>query len=146
MLVALISTDSQISSSSVRSVYVHALIIARVVSFPRLFLHALRSLNLSLCHCLLTLSLRSRSLNLYPSVLIVFAALRSYFENEHVVMNPTSARMRHLHLYLYMNPKIKQLAIKRVDEYGFVIRLDLVRLTLGSVGPFYSINIVPVIR
>ncbi|GJW44390.1 hypothetical protein Tco_0073189 [Tanacetum coccineum] len=45
-----------------------------------------------------------------------------------------------------MYPEIKQLAIKRVDEYGFVIRLDLVRLTSGSVGPFYSINTVPVIR
>ncbi|GJX77291.1 hypothetical protein Tco_0324102 [Tanacetum coccineum] len=45
-----------------------------------------------------------------------------------------------------MYPEIKQLAIKRVDEYGFVIRPDLVRLTSGSVGPFYSINTVPVIR
>ncbi|GKE33975.1 hypothetical protein Tco_1453297, partial [Tanacetum coccineum] len=51
------------------------------------------------------------------------------FEHEHVVMNQTSARMRHLHLHLYMNPEIKQLAIKRMDEYGFVIRPDLVRLT-----------------
>ncbi|GKD54263.1 hypothetical protein Tco_1287650, partial [Tanacetum coccineum] len=46
------------------------------------------------------------------------------FEHEHVEMNPISAGMRHLHLYLYMNPEIKQLAIKRVDEYGFVIRPD----------------------
>ncbi|GJU75192.1 hypothetical protein Tco_1272262 [Tanacetum coccineum] len=38
------------------------------------------------------------------------------------------------------------LAIKRVDEYGFVIRRDLVALTSGSVGPFYSINTVPVIK
>ncbi|GKA37224.1 putative reverse transcriptase domain-containing protein [Tanacetum coccineum] len=44
------------------------------------------------------------------------------------------------------NPKIKQLAINRVDEYGFVIRPDLVRLTSGSVGPFYNINTVLVIR
>ncbi|GKE13942.1 hypothetical protein Tco_1421519, partial [Tanacetum coccineum] len=66
------------------------------------------------------------------------------FEHEHVVMNLTSAGMRYLHLY--MNHEIKQLAIKRVDEYGFVIRPDLVRLTSGSVGPFYSINIVHVIR
>ncbi|GKB39727.1 hypothetical protein Tco_0884669 [Tanacetum coccineum] len=44
---------------------------------------------------------------------------------EHVVMNPTSVGMRHLHLYLYMNLEIKQLAIKSVDEYGFVIRPDL---------------------
>ncbi|GJX26673.1 hypothetical protein Tco_0232969 [Tanacetum coccineum] len=29
------------------------------------------------------------------------------FEHEHVVMNPTSAGMRHLHLHLYMNPEIK---------------------------------------
>ncbi|GJZ92344.1 hypothetical protein Tco_0664409, partial [Tanacetum coccineum] len=68
------------------------------------------------------------------------------FEHEHVVMNRTSAGMRHIHLHLYMNPEIKQLAIKCVDEYGFVIRLDLVRLTSDSVGPFYSINIVHVIR
>ncbi|GJZ21178.1 hypothetical protein Tco_0558217 [Tanacetum coccineum] len=54
------------------------------------------------------------------------------FEHEHLVMNPTLAGMRHLHLHLYMNPEIKQLAIKRVDEYGFVIRPDLVRLTSGS--------------
>ncbi|GJR76104.1 hypothetical protein Tco_0088469 [Tanacetum coccineum] len=51
---------------------------------------------------------------------------------EHVVMNPTSAGTRHLHLHLYMNPKIKQSAIKRVDEYGFVIHPDLVGLTFGS--------------
>ncbi|GJX30018.1 hypothetical protein Tco_0238097 [Tanacetum coccineum] len=57
-----------------------------------------------------------------------------------------SAGIRNLHLYLYMNPDIKQLAIKHVDEYGFVIRPDLVRLTFGSVGMFYSINTVPVIR
>ncbi|GJR47987.1 hypothetical protein Tco_1316090 [Tanacetum coccineum] len=44
------------------------------------------------------------------------------FEHEHVVVNPTPAGMRHHHLHLYMNPEIKQLAIKRVDEYGFVIR------------------------
>ncbi|GKC87372.1 hypothetical protein Tco_1148021, partial [Tanacetum coccineum] len=54
------------------------------------------------------------------------------FEHEHVVVNPTPAGMRHHHLHLYMNPEIKQLAIKRVDEYGFVIRPDLVRLTSGS--------------
>ncbi|GJZ24776.1 hypothetical protein Tco_0562235 [Tanacetum coccineum] len=52
--------------------------------------------------------------------------------------------MQDHHLIFYV-PEIKQLAIKRVDEYGFVIRPDLVRLTSGSVGPFYSINIVPVI-
>ncbi|GKC24901.1 hypothetical protein Tco_1027051 [Tanacetum coccineum] len=68
------------------------------------------------------------------------------FEHKHVVVNSTLAGMRHHHLHLYMNTKIKQLAIKRVDEYGFVIRLDLVRLMSGSVGPFYSINTVPVIR
>ncbi|GJV71803.1 hypothetical protein Tco_1491798 [Tanacetum coccineum] len=48
-------------------------------------------------------------------------------------MNSTPAGMRHHHLHLYMNPKIKQLAKKRVDEYGFIIRPDLVRLTSGSV-------------
>ncbi|GJZ42307.1 hypothetical protein Tco_0589193, partial [Tanacetum coccineum] len=62
------------------------------------------------------------------------------FEHEHVVVNPTPAGMRHHHLHLYMNPEIKQLAIKRVDEYGFVIRPDLVRLTFGFVGLFYSLT------
>ncbi|GJS92869.1 hypothetical protein Tco_0799837 [Tanacetum coccineum] len=38
------------------------------------------------------------------------------FKHEHVVMNPTSAGMRHLHLHLYMNPEIKQLAIKNKRE------------------------------
>ncbi|GKA17350.1 hypothetical protein Tco_0697187 [Tanacetum coccineum] len=66
-------------------------------------------------------------LRLVPSCFVIFdlePLLLSFdlFEHEHVVMNPTSAGMRHLHLYLYMNLEIKQLAIKRVDEYGFVIR------------------------
>ncbi|GKA91545.1 retrovirus-related pol polyprotein from transposon TNT 1-94, partial [Tanacetum coccineum] len=56
-----------------------------------------------------------------------------YQSHEHMVINLTLAGMRHLHLHLYMNPEIKQLAIKRVDEYGFVIRPDLVGLTFGSV-------------
>ncbi|GJW23225.1 hypothetical protein Tco_0033847, partial [Tanacetum coccineum] len=38
------------------------------------------------------------------------------FEHEHVVVNLTPARMRHHHLHLYMNPKIKQLAIKRIQR------------------------------
>ncbi|GJS69185.1 hypothetical protein Tco_0702026 [Tanacetum coccineum] len=49
------------------------------------------------------------------------------FVYEHVVMNLTSAGMRHHHLHLYIYPEIKQLAIKRVDEYGFVIRPDLIQ-------------------
>ncbi|GJU45921.1 retrovirus-related pol polyprotein from transposon TNT 1-94 [Tanacetum coccineum] len=65
--------------------------------------------------------------------LVIVFRLRLYFEHEHVEMNPTSAGMRHLYLHLYMNLEIKQLAIKRVDEYGFVIRPDLVGLTSGSV-------------
>ncbi|GJS50969.1 hypothetical protein Tco_0624331 [Tanacetum coccineum] len=74
---------------------------------------------------------------LVPSCFLIFdleplSLSFDFFEHEHVVMNPTSAGMRHLHLHLYMNPKIKQLAIKRVDEYGFVIRPDLVRLTSRS--------------
>ncbi|GJW48819.1 hypothetical protein Tco_0080465 [Tanacetum coccineum] len=36
--------------------------------YQGLFLHALRSLILSLCHCLLTSSFHPRSLNLYPLV------------------------------------------------------------------------------
>ncbi|GJU27140.1 hypothetical protein Tco_1165761 [Tanacetum coccineum] len=102
---------------------------------------------------LLTLSWSLSCCRLVPSCFAIFdleplsLSFDFYvFEHEHVVMNPTSAGMRHLHLYLYMYPEIKQLAIKRVDEYGFVIRLDLVRLTSGSVGPFYNINNVPVIR
>ncbi|GJX69042.1 hypothetical protein Tco_0304769 [Tanacetum coccineum] len=34
------------------------------------------------------------------------------------------AGMRYLHLHIYINPEIKQSAIKLVDEYGFVIRPD----------------------
>ncbi|GKB29572.1 putative reverse transcriptase domain-containing protein [Tanacetum coccineum] len=59
---------------------------------------------------------------------------------EHVVMNPTSAGMRHLHLHLYMNPEIKQLAIKRVDEYGFVIRPDLIQRISLTGFPAQSIG------
>ncbi|GJT44872.1 hypothetical protein Tco_0953587 [Tanacetum coccineum] len=127
-----------------------------------LFLHAMWSLILSLCHCLSTSSLRSRSLNLFlvcldrlchlailsldqhahtlhhlESLLTISLdrldilkedlVYQSFAEHEHVVMNPTSAGMRHLHLHLYMNPEIKQSAIKRVDEYGFVIRPDLIQ-------------------
>ncbi|GJT35376.1 hypothetical protein Tco_0925795 [Tanacetum coccineum] len=53
---------------------------------------------------------------------------------EHVVMNPTSAGMRPLHLHLYMNPEIKQLAIKRIDEYGFIQRISLTGFPTQSVG------------
>ncbi|GJV91380.1 hypothetical protein Tco_1539193 [Tanacetum coccineum] len=38
------------------------------------------------------------------------------FEHEHVVVNLTPAGMRHHHLHLYMNPEIKQLAIKRIQR------------------------------
>ncbi|GKC88239.1 hypothetical protein Tco_1148888 [Tanacetum coccineum] len=62
------------------------------------------------------------------------------FEHEHVVMNPTSAGMRHLHLHLYMNPEIKQLAIKCVDEYGFVIRLDSIQRISLTGFPAQSIG------
>ncbi|GKA64260.1 hypothetical protein Tco_0763866, partial [Tanacetum coccineum] len=58
----------------------------------------------------------------------------NFFEHEHVVMNPTLAGMRHLHLHLYMNPEIKQLAIKRVDEYGFIQRISLTGFPAQSVG------------
>ncbi|GJW15887.1 hypothetical protein Tco_0020020 [Tanacetum coccineum] len=65
---------------------------------------------------------------LVPSCCVIFdlePLSLSFDFHEHVVMN--SAGMRHLHLHLYMNPEIKQLAIKRVDEYGFVIRPDLIQ-------------------
>ncbi|GKB24571.1 reverse transcriptase domain-containing protein [Tanacetum coccineum] len=57
-----------------------------------------------------------------------------FIEHEHVIMNPTSAGMRHLHLHLYMNPEIKQLAIKRVVEYGFIQRISLTGFPAQSVG------------
>ncbi|GJT77628.1 hypothetical protein Tco_1044353 [Tanacetum coccineum] len=60
------------------------------------------------------------------------SCISEFFEHEHVVMNPTSAGMRHLHLY--MNPEIKQLAIKRVDEYGFIQRISLTGFPAQSVG------------
>ncbi|GKE24657.1 hypothetical protein Tco_1436169 [Tanacetum coccineum] len=50
------------------------------------------------------------------------------FEHEYVVMNPNSAGMRHLHLHLYMNPEIKQLAIKRIQ------RISLTGFLAQSVG------------
>ncbi|GKA05296.1 hypothetical protein Tco_0684416 [Tanacetum coccineum] len=56
------------------------------------------------------------------------------FEHEHVVINPTSAGMRHLHIHLYMNLEIKQLAVKRVDEYGFIQRISLTGFPAQSVG------------
>ncbi|GJW19669.1 hypothetical protein Tco_0027105 [Tanacetum coccineum] len=105
-----------------------------------------------LCHlAILCHDQHAHTLHLLEISLIIFLdrldiLKEDLFEHKHVVMKPISTGMRHLHLHLYMNPEIKQLAIKRVDEYGFVIRPDLVRLTFGSVGPFYSINIVPVIR
>ncbi|GJU72576.1 putative ribonuclease H-like domain-containing protein [Tanacetum coccineum] len=52
------------------------------------------------------------------------------FEHKH----PTSAGIRHHHLHLYVNPEIKQLAIKRVDEYGFIQRISLTGFPAQSVG------------
>ncbi|GJS73329.1 hypothetical protein Tco_0706170 [Tanacetum coccineum] len=65
--------------------------------------------------------------------IIVYHDVCAKFEHEHVVMNPTSAGIRHHHLHLYVNPEIKQLAIKHVDEYGFVIRLAKFGLGLNLV-------------
>ncbi|GJS23542.1 hypothetical protein Tco_0452174 [Tanacetum coccineum] len=81
--------------------------------------------------------LRPSVKRLVPSCFAIFDLEPSslsfdFFEYEHVVMNLNSSRMRCLHLHLYMNPEIKQSAIKLVDEYGFVILLDLVGLTSGS--------------
>ncbi|GJY02457.1 retrovirus-related pol polyprotein from transposon TNT 1-94 [Tanacetum coccineum] len=89
-----------------------------------------------LCHDQHTHTLHLLEISLIISLDRLDILKEDLFEYEHVVMNPTSDGMRHLHLYLYMNPEIKQLAIKLVDEYGFVIRPDLVRLTSGSIGPF----------
>ncbi|GKE19289.1 hypothetical protein Tco_1426866 [Tanacetum coccineum] len=50
------------------------------------------------------------------------------FKHEHVVMNPTSAGMRHLHLHLYMNLEIKQLAINLIQ------RISLTGFPAQSVG------------
>ncbi|GKE01649.1 hypothetical protein Tco_1389632, partial [Tanacetum coccineum] len=44
------------------------------------------------------------------------SCISEFFEHEHVVVNPTPAGMRHHHLHLYMNPEIKQLAIKRIQR------------------------------
>ncbi|GKC22767.1 reverse transcriptase domain-containing protein [Tanacetum coccineum] len=46
------------------------------------------------------------------------------FEHGHIVVNPTPAGMRHHHLHLYMNPEIKQLAIKRVDSKNLLDRVS----------------------
>ncbi|GJV46106.1 hypothetical protein Tco_1430642 [Tanacetum coccineum] len=62
------------------------------------------------------------------------SCISEFFEHEHVVMNPTSAGIRHHHLHLYVNPKIKQLATKRVDEYGFIQRISLTGFPTQSVG------------
>ncbi|GJR04831.1 hypothetical protein Tco_0527815 [Tanacetum coccineum] len=98
---------------------------ANVTPFPR-------SLNLflvcldRLCHlAILCLDQHAHTLHHLESLLTISLdrldiLKEDIFEHEHVVMNPTSAGMRHLHLHLYMNPEIKQLAINRVDEYGFV--------------------------
>ncbi|GJR32934.1 hypothetical protein Tco_1109166 [Tanacetum coccineum] len=97
------------------------------------------------CLAILCLDQHAHTLHHLESLLIISLdrldiLKEDLFEHEHMVVNPTPAGMRHHHLHLYMKPEIKQLAIKRMDEYGFVIRLDLVRLTSSSVGPFYSIN------
>ncbi|GJR53458.1 putative ribonuclease H-like domain-containing protein [Tanacetum coccineum] len=57
-----------------------------------------------------TLSFVPRSLNLYPCLSLTSLPLRSCIEHEHVVMNPTSAGMRHHHLHLY---------IQRISLTGF---------------------------
>ncbi|GJY84269.1 retrovirus-related pol polyprotein from transposon TNT 1-94 [Tanacetum coccineum] len=75
-----------------------------------------------LCHDQHTHTLHLLEISLIISLDRLDILKEDLFEYEHVVMNPTSDGMRHLHLYLYMNPEIKQLAIKLVDEYGFVIR------------------------
>ncbi|GJZ81302.1 hypothetical protein Tco_0646296 [Tanacetum coccineum] len=88
--------------------------------------------SLSFCLVILCLDQHAHTLHHLKSLLTIsFDRLdilkKDLFEHKHVIMNKTSAGMRHLHLHLYMNPEIKQLAIKRVDEYGFVIRPDLIQ-------------------
>ncbi|GJT00357.1 hypothetical protein Tco_0821526 [Tanacetum coccineum] len=89
-------------------------------------------LNRLCCLAILCLDQHAHTLHHLESLLTISLdrldiLKEDFFEHDHVVMNPTSAGMRHLHLHLYMNPEIKQLAIKRVDEYGFVIRPDLIQ-------------------
>ncbi|GJX53943.1 hypothetical protein Tco_0282312, partial [Tanacetum coccineum] len=93
----------------------------------------------SLCHLVfLCHDQHAHTLHLLESSLIIsldrLVILKYVFEHEHVVMNRTSAGMWHLHLHLYMNPKIKQLAIKRVDEYGFIQIISLTGFPAQSVG------------
>ncbi|GJR98988.1 hypothetical protein Tco_0271162 [Tanacetum coccineum] len=58
----------------------------------------------------------------------IVASKRFKHKHEHVVVNPTPAGMRHHHLHLYMNPEIKQLAIKRIQ------RISLTGFPAQSVG------------
>ncbi|GJW87279.1 putative ribonuclease H-like domain-containing protein [Tanacetum coccineum] len=91
-----------------------------------------------LCHlAILCLDQHAHTLHHLESLLTIsldrLDILKEDLEYQTCGNESDSAGMRHLHLHLYMNPEIKQSAIKRVDEYGFVIRPDLVGLTFGSV-------------
>ncbi|GKC78940.1 reverse transcriptase domain-containing protein, partial [Tanacetum coccineum] len=114
------------------------------LSFDFVFMSDIfKSFSFSLdCFChlaILCLDQHAHTSHLFESLLTIsldrLDILKEYlFEHEHVVMNQTSAGMRHLHLHLYMNPEIKQLAIKRVDEYGFIQRISLTGFPAQSVG------------
>ncbi|GKB40463.1 hypothetical protein Tco_0885405 [Tanacetum coccineum] len=96
-----------------------------------------KSLSFSLdrlCHlAILCLDQHAHTSHLFESLLTISLdrldiLKEDLFEHEHVVMNRTSAGMRHLHLHLYMNPEIKQLAIKHVDSKNLLDRVSSLKL------------------
>ncbi|GJU94977.1 retrovirus-related pol polyprotein from transposon TNT 1-94 [Tanacetum coccineum] len=83
-----------------------------------------------------------------PSCFVIFdleplALSFDFIEHEHVVMNPTSAGIGITNLH-FIYPEIKRISNRAGRRIMALSIVDLVRLTSGSVGPFYSINIVTV--
>ncbi|GJW40568.1 hypothetical protein Tco_0066413 [Tanacetum coccineum] len=81
------------------------------------------------CLTILCLDLHAHTLHHLKSLLTISLdrldiLKEDLFEHEHVIANPTPAGMRHHHLHLYMNPEIKQLAIKRVDSKNLLDRVS----------------------
>ncbi|GJV69177.1 reverse transcriptase domain-containing protein, partial [Tanacetum coccineum] len=89
-----------------------------------------------LCHlAILYLHQHAHTLHHLESLLTISLDILEIFEGRSCIsefVRKTLSGRRHHHLHLYMYPEIKQLAIKRIDEYGFVIRPDLVGLTSGT--------------
>ncbi|GJQ91835.1 retrovirus-related pol polyprotein from transposon TNT 1-94 [Tanacetum coccineum] len=85
---------------------------------------------------------------LVPSCFVIFdleplSLSFDFIEHEHVVMNPTSAGIGITNLH-FIYPEIKRISNRAGRRIMALSIVDLVRLTSGSVGPFYSINIVTV--